>query len=931
MKTFKWHTFSLNHLVCFIFLLCSTKFIQAQDGSIDLSFNTTDVGFGYGDGADGNINALALLPDGKILIGGAFTNYNGTARNRIARLNADGTLDATFNPGIGANAIVYSIALQPDGKVLIGGDFITYNGTSRNRVARLNADGVLDGTFNTGTGADGTVNTLALQPDGKILIGGSFINYNGTGRSRIARLNADGTVDATFNPGTGSNGTINSLAVQPDGKILIVGPFTVFNGTGRNRVARLNADGTVDATFNPGTGSNGTLFSLALQTDGKILVGGFFSDYNGTGRSCIARLNANGTLDVTFTPGTGANNTIYTFALQSDGKILVGGAFISYNGISINRIARLNATGTVDATFTPGSAANAIVYTLALQADGKSLAGGAFNNYDGRIKNRICRLNTDGLFDEVFNPGTGGNAIVYDAALQSDGNILIGGSFTSYNGTDRSRMARLNPDGTPDATFNPGNGANNVVTTLVQQPDGKIVIGGAFTTYQGAARNRIARVQADGTLDVSFNPGTGANSSILACKLQPDGKILIGGAFSTYNGTVANYITRINADGTLDATFNSGTGANATVYSLALQPDGKILVGGDFTTYNGTSRNRLVRLNADGTIDATFNSTGTGANFTVNAFAPQPDEKILIGGGFTTYNGISRIFIARLNSDGTLDASFNPGTGANGNVLSFVLQPDGKILIGGGFSTYNGTGRSRIARLNADGTLDLTFNPGTGTGTASDIRALILQPDQKIIIAGQFTSYNGTGRNRVARVNNTTTTLPLHLLNFFVSTIGAVNQLKWVTANEINTKEFIIERSADGHNFNRIAKVVASGDGNNHYSYNDNDVSFGYRNYYRLKMTDNDGRFAYSGIISSATKQNIHVGIYPSPASNEIILSVGNKFLLNTPAIINDIQGRQVKHFTIRNFHQPIDISNLSKGMYILILNDKTVFKISKN
>jgi len=735
------------------FFLCILYTLSyAQAGAIDPSFNPGDLGFGNGDGADNDIQTTALQSDGKIIIGGNFTSYNGTGRNYITRLNADGTLDATFNPGTGPNLPVSTIALQPDGKIIIGGTFTSYNGTGRNYIARLNTDGTLDATFDPGTGAGSYVSTTALQPDGKIIIGGNFTLYNGTVMNRIARLNADGTLDATFNTGTGADNDVYTTALQPDGKIIIGGDFTMYNGTARIRIARLNADGTLDATFNPGTGTSGQVYTTALQSDGKIIIGGNFAVYNGTVSNKIARLNADGTLDVTFNLGTGPDNNVHCTALQPDGKIIIGGIFISYNGTARIRIARLNADGTLDATFDPGAGASDLVFTTALQPDGKIIIVGRFTAYNGTARGRIARLNADGTLDATFNPGTGAIGTVETietAAIQTDGKIIIGGSFTIYNGTFINRIARLNADGTLDATFTPGTGASSTVRTSALQPDGKIIMGGDFASYNGTGRNRIARLNADGTLDATFNPGTGANNRVLTTALQPDGKIIIGGWFTNYNGAPINRIARLNADGTLDATFNPGTGANNRVHTIALQPDGKIIIGGLFTSYNGTGIIRIARLNADGTLDATFNP-GTGADGPVVTTALQPDGKIIIGGWFTNYNGTGINRIARLNADGTLDATFTPGMGASGTVLTSALQPDGKIIIGGLFTSYNGTGRNRIARLNADGTLDATFNPGTGADNY--VATTALQPNGKIIIGGIFTSYDGTGRNRIARI-----------------------------------------------------------------------------------------------------------------------------------------------------------------------------------
>ncbi|MGB8647777.1 MAG: delta-60 repeat domain-containing protein, partial [Anaerolineae bacterium] len=234
-------------------------------------------------------------------------------------------------------------------------------------------------------GANGQVTVLAVQADGKILVGGAFTMLGGggtgtTARNYIGRLNTDGSLDTTFNPG--ANGQVTVLAVQADGKILVGGAFTMLGGggtgtTARNYIGRLNADGSLDATFNPGAGNQVTV--LAVQADGNILVGGAFTTLGGQTRNRIGRLNADGSLDTTFNPG--ANNVVYAMAVQADGKILVGGLFTTLGGQSRNRIGRLNADGSVDATFNPG--ANGVVYVLAVQADGKILVGGGFTTLGG--------------------------------------------------------------------------------------------------------------------------------------------------------------------------------------------------------------------------------------------------------------------------------------------------------------------------------------------------------------------------------------------------------------------------------------------------------------------------------------------------------------------------------------------------------------------
>jgi uncharacterized delta-60 repeat protein len=718
---------------------------RAAAGDLDLTFNPGLVSTNASP-----VHAFAVQSDGRILMGGDFTVVDGVSRNHIARLNTDGSVDTTFIPGTGADAAVNVVAIQADGKILIGGNFLTINGTGRSRIARLNTDGSVDTTFNPGTGASNAVFAIAIQPDGRIVIGGSFSVYNGTTRNSIARLNADGSLDTTFTIGTGANNAVFAIAVQVDGHLVVGGQFTSFNGTTRNRVMRLNADGSLDATFNVGTAANNAVNALALQPDGRILMGGVFTNYNGTARNFIARLNTDGSLDTTLDPGTGPNSTVFSLVIQTDGRIVLGGFFTSYNGTARNRIVRINANGSLDSAFNPGTGAESTVQAVALQTDGRILLGGSFELYNGAQRISVARANADGSLDASLDAPTGTDGEANSIALQSDGKLVIGGEFGGLNGATRRRLGRINADGNLDSSFNPGTGVDGGVVAIALQTDGRILIGGFFTTFDGTARNRIARLNSDGSLDTTFNIGTGANSAVRAIAFQPDGRILIGGQFTTYNGTARNNLARLNADGSLDATFNVGTGGNNNVFAIGIQPDGNILIGGQFTTFNSTARNRIARLNSDGSLDTTFNP-GTGADSFVQAFALQNDGRILIGGSFTNYNGTARNRIARLNSDGSLDASFSSGTGASAAVLSVALQSDGRIVIGGQFATFNALARSAIARLNADGSLDTSFDPGAGAVT-NTVNIVLVQPDGQIIIGGDFSTYDGIPRFGLARI-----------------------------------------------------------------------------------------------------------------------------------------------------------------------------------
>jgi uncharacterized delta-60 repeat protein len=361
-----------------------------------------------------------------------------------ASFSQSGILDTSFDPGDGANNSVTSTALQDDGKILIGGAFTSYNGIESNRVARLHEDGSLDTTFAPLTGANDFVRVIIVLNDGKFFIGGRFTSYDGVSRNRVARLNADGSLDTSFDPGTGVNDQISAAVIQDDGKIIIMGFFTFYDGVPRNHIARLNADGSLDTSFDPGTGPNYWGSSISIQNDGKILIGGYFDSYNGIARKHIARLNTNGSLDTSFDPGTGPEDTFESISLQSDGKIIIGGYFNSYNGVAINRIARLNTDGSLDTSFDIGTGLQGYLWTTTVQDDDKILIGGQFISYDGTEIRRIARLNADGSLDLSFDPGTGADDHVASISVQSDGKVIIGGRFTSIDGTARNRIARLN-------------------------------------------------------------------------------------------------------------------------------------------------------------------------------------------------------------------------------------------------------------------------------------------------------------------------------------------------------------------------------------------------------------------------------------------------------------------------------------------------------
>ncbi len=368
--------------------------------------------------------------------------------------------------------------------------------TTAGFAANGDLDMVFNPTISPATGISiAIVNEVAVQTDGKILIAGTFSAVGGVSRNGIARLNADGSLDTSFNPGTGvSDSSIDSLAVAPDGKILIGGVFSSFNGTPRQRVARLNADGSLDTSFNSGTEATSRVNGLAVQTDGKVLIG--------VAGSTVKRLNTDGTLDNTFTTTMTPQVGVLEIKLQADGKILIGGGWDFLNGAEYRfGLARLNADGTTDNSFVPHqndfNLYGASVAEILPQTDGKIVAVGnlKINSTGTGFNKHIVRFNSNGTIDNTFDSGADANNTIWSVYRQANGKYVIGGNFSSFNSTARIGMARLNANGSLDNTFNASLNASTRVQEIISHESGKLLVGGTFSQVNSTARTGFARLE----------------------------------------------------------------------------------------------------------------------------------------------------------------------------------------------------------------------------------------------------------------------------------------------------------------------------------------------------------------------------------------------------------------------------------------------------
>jgi uncharacterized delta-60 repeat protein len=405
----------LRLLIIFCLVVTQTFAQFSQPGELDTTFN-------FGSGTDGVVYATAIQPDGKIIIGGDFNSYNGVSRKGIARLHPDGSLDSTFNPGTGFEGVflgIFSIVFQAEGKILVAGNFFSYNGIPRSSVARLNSNGSLDTSFNLqpALSSYNTVYCISIQADEKIIIGGDFYSYVERPRKGIVRLESNGNVDTTFSFHSFGQILITSTLLQEDGKIIIVGGFKSSPGANWGNVARLTSDGSLDSSFY----NYGGLYSFSgkayLQPDSKVLLTNVVSPTIHRG---LIRLNSNGSVDTSFSCTVITQTPRFTasLALQTDDKIVIGGSIFidSLNGWA--SLVRLQADGSLDTTFswttinptTDPALWPWPVRSISIQQDGHIIVGGYFNFLNDTVKQSVVRVlgnsHAVGISDEYVDEPT---------------------------------------------------------------------------------------------------------------------------------------------------------------------------------------------------------------------------------------------------------------------------------------------------------------------------------------------------------------------------------------------------------------------------------------------------------------------------------------------------------------------------------------------
>lgn len=546
-----------------------------QDGSVDSGF--LPIGITAGSPAAATLGGLIFLPDGRFYL--AITRGTFIIAGSVQRYNTDGTVDSTWEtPNFGGNpsSSVTGISLEANGSLLVAGQWGTINGLNKQNLIRLLPAGNVDVNFSPVLTSHSVTGVESL-PDGKILYSQ---RVDTAAIFKLFRLNSDGTPDNTFTMDPTVDSVINKWVRDSSENIIFLG---LVNG--KQRFVRLFPNGGIDSTFNPNVTVFGKINAMTRQTDGKIIAVGMFSQMNGVLRSGIARVDSEGNLDPSFDPGTGFDSAPSMLVVQSDGKILAIGSFSTYNGSARSSIARINPDGSLDAGFAPIVSG---VSGISLQTDGKIIISGSFTIVNGTGRTRVARLETNGDLDNSFNT-TIGSGTISQTIVQSDGKIMISGGFSGVNGFNRSGLVRLNSDGSLDQTFNVSGGI--VGAGLWIQPDGKYI---TANTSRLARKNSDG--SPDNTfVSTEFSDGSSSDTRIHSVLIMPDGSLIVGGNFDRVGGFPRRNLTRLKPNGELDPLFLID-GANEQVRVIIAAGDSKVLIGGEFTKVELTSQPGISRL-----------------------------------------------------------------------------------------------------------------------------------------------------------------------------------------------------------------------------------------------------------------------------------------------------------------------------------------------
>ena len=543
-----------------------------------------------------------------------------------------------------------------------------------------------------------------------------------------------------------TNGKVNAIVRLADGSIVFGGLFNGVNGVPRSNIAKLQPDGSLDPTWSPG--ADGEVLALANDSSGNIYIGGAFNNVGGQARDCIAKLSSTGTgaADAIWNPSIDHSGFVYALATDTSGNVYAGGQFSAIGGLARSEIAKLNASGAgaVDATWDPS--ADGPVWALAADGSGNVYAGGLFSTIGGQTRANIAKLSSSaaGAADPLWNPSPDFDVLAI--ALDTGNHVYVGGGFSHIGGQNLSGLVRVQRDGvgTVDSTWSPS--PNSAVFALAFDSSGNVYAAGNFFHIGGQDRLHIARLPlaGAGAADASWNASL---SDIgFAVAIGDSGVVYAGGDFGGSGGqTRLGLVALSNSNGAAGAAVDAE--APGRVHAIASQPQGGTIVAGNFLRANGLARANILRLQQDLTLDPVWNPMADGE---VDSLSIDGSGNIFAGGRFQSIGGLQHRGVAKLSGTGSgaVDALWNPDCLCN--VMALATDTLGNVYVGGGFLVVGGQLRSNIARLSASGNVDSLWNPSPD----GDVEAIALDGNGNVFVGGGFGQIGGQSRSHLAKLSS---------------------------------------------------------------------------------------------------------------------------------------------------------------------------------
>ncbi|HNP18553.1 MAG TPA: MBG domain-containing protein [Fulvivirga sp.] len=694
--------------------------------------------------------------DGKIIIIGSFYSISNYDRNRICRLNIDGSVDTTFNANesFRTNDQIWDLKVDKDGRILLAGTFKIFDKNYKSHyygLIRLNSDGTRDETFNPDFPNGWSSNAVAINKFGQIVISWSLLN---TYRYTLKKINYDGSIDDSFTSFSSITENINQIQFTQDQGILITGGDI----SNQALIKKINSDGTVNNSFNVTVSLSGNskcnISNATVDENGDITLSGNFKFCNGIPRNAICKIDSQGNVIEQFNVQIFNNSQVTNHIVLPNGDFRFVGRFSfseQQDASNISDMMIVDASGNIKNKCLDETGQKNIlsIKNILDTHDNKYFIFGN-GSYNG-VSVYHFKIDSNNKLDPNFNNLRNRFGGVYANHVQEDGKIIIGGDFNFIDKIPQNNIARLDFDGSVDMTFNSNTGTNGPIFVMKEQYDGKIICGGKFTFYNQAYRKGLVRILNDGSIDMEFDPYLEDFAFIYAIAIQDDGKILIKGKDKNEYGK--HLIIRLNSNGTLDDTFQKVSSEDviystfdyllSSMYPMDVQKNGKILTASK-------------RLSSNGSEDSSFSIKGN-----TSFIAILSDSTLLMRGDLElteiTHEGHDGIH--RITYDGSIDQVYGDDNNVQEDrITTILLQEDGEIIVNRE-NEYGVQATTPVYRMKLDGTIDNSFQANFMIPARSFISNY---EDNYILIGGEQNQtgssdiYPGSPLYRVSLLNRKT-------------------------------------------------------------------------------------------------------------------------------------------------------------------------------